>query len=43
LPIADCRLPIGNQPAQARGEMRKFWIHAVFDYRLVVRHSQEAG
>lgn len=30
LPIVDCRLPIGNQSAQARGEAGKFFVHAVF-------------
>jgi hypothetical protein len=29
LPIADCRLPIGNQIVQARGETGKFFVHAV--------------
>ena len=30
LRIADCGLRIGNQPAQADGEMGKFRVHAVF-------------
>jgi hypothetical protein len=29
LPIADCRLPIGNRVAQARAEAGKFFVHAV--------------
>jgi hypothetical protein len=29
LPIADCRLPIGNQSAQARSKTGKFFVHAV--------------
>ena len=32
LPIADCRLPIGNQSAQTRGEVGKFFVHAVFGH-----------
>jgi hypothetical protein len=26
----ECGVPIGNQPAQARGEAREFFVHAVF-------------
>jgi hypothetical protein len=33
-------LMLVNQPAQARGETGKFFIHAVFVYRLVFRHSR---
>ena len=40
LRIADCRLPIGNQLAQARGEAGKFCVHAVFVCRLVFRDSR---
>ena len=29
LPITGCRLPVGNQLAQTRGEIEKFFIHAV--------------
>ncbi len=40
LPVADCRLLIGNQLAQARGEAGKLVVHAVFVCRLVFRDSR---
>jgi len=40
--FAGKKLVLPNQPAQARGEAGKFWVHAVFVCRLVFRDSRRA-